>query len=114
MRKKSEHFDSEAEHKDEYDGIGGDLTDHRHHKQPQGTNHGIFLEGWKRDGYDVGDINGAFQDSGFTISQVTITKGWMESMLLLLRFQDLGTLKLSEQTKKSFYLLEQWGRRKNL
>ena len=71
--KKSEHFDSEVENKDEYHGIGGDLTvTTSNHKEPIIES---FLKAGQEMGYDVGDINGAFQDSGFTKSQVTITKG---------------------------------------
>ena len=44
------------------------------------NNHGepiieTFLEAGKEFGYDIGDINGEFQDSGFSQSQVTMDKG---------------------------------------
>ena len=72
--KKSEDFDSEVENKEEYHNIGGALTvTTSNHREPIIES---FLNAGKEMGYDVGDINGAFQEAGFTKSQVTMTKGF--------------------------------------
>jgi len=71
--KKSENFDSEVENKETYHNIGGDLTvTTNNHREPIID---TFLEAGRELGYDVGDINGEFQDSGFSKSQVTMDKG---------------------------------------
>jgi len=71
--KKSENFDSEVENKDAYHGVGGDLTvTTNNYKEPIIDS---FLKAGKELGHEIGDINGAFQDNGFTKSQVTITSG---------------------------------------
>ena len=59
-------FDSDVDKKDIYHNTGGDLTFTT-------NNHGepiieTFLEAGKELGYDIGDINGEFQDSGFSQS----------------------------------------------
>ena len=72
--KKSENFDSDVENKDQFHNVGGDLTvTTRNHREPIVE---TFLNAGKELGYDVGDINGAFQDSGFSNSQVTMTNGF--------------------------------------
>ena len=72
--RKSEDFDSDVENKDLYHSEGGDLTvTKNYHREPIVE---TFLDAGKELGYDVGDINGAFQDSGFSQSHVTMTNGF--------------------------------------
>ena len=71
---KSENFDSEVENKETYHGTGGDLTvTTSNHREPIID---TFLQAGRELGYEVGDINGDFQDAGFSKSQVTMDKGF--------------------------------------
>ena len=72
--KKSENFDSDVDKKDVHHNTGGDLTvTTNNHREPIIE---TFLEAGRELGYDTGDINGEFQDSGFSQSQVTMDKGF--------------------------------------
>ena len=71
---KSENFDSGVKNIKTFHGSGGDLTvTTNNHREPIID---TFLQAGKELGYDVGDINGEFQDAGFSASQVTIDKGF--------------------------------------
>eukprot|EP00092_Neocalanus_flemingeri_P060604 GFUD01072680.1.p1 GENE.GFUD01072680.1~~GFUD01072680.1.p1 ORF type:complete len:254 (-),score=51.34 GFUD01072680.1:335-1036(-) len=71
---KSENFDSDVENKYLYHNEGGNLTvTTSNHKEPIID---TFLNAGKELGYEVGDINGVLQDSGFSVSQVTMKNGF--------------------------------------
>ena len=71
--KKSENLLNDVQHIHEYHGVGGELAVTKDNYKTKIT--AAFLKAGEELGYEIGDINGKFQDRGFSPAFVTLDNG---------------------------------------